>query len=138
MIDYAHTPDAVEKIIKTFNTNKNNRLITIIGCGGNRDKTKRPIIGNIATELSDYVIFTSDNPRNEEPMEIINNIISNIKKNNYQVIVDRREAISKTIEMMEPNDIILLLGKGHETYQEINGKKYHFDDKEEVLKTTKN
>ena len=133
IIDYAHTPDAVEKIIKSV-TYLGNNLITIIGCGGNRDKTKRPIMGEIATKLSDYVIFTSDNPRNENPLDIINDIVQNIDTFNYEIEENREKAIKKGIQKLKKNDILLLLGKGHEDYQIINGHKYHFSDMEVVLK----
>lgn len=134
IIDYAHTPDAVEKIINTVKEFNKGKIITIIGCGGNRDKTKRPLMSNISTKLSNYVIFTSDNPRYENPEEIIDDMICNLSNDNYEVIINRHEAIKKGIQMMDKNDILLLLGKGHETYQIVNGTKTHFDDKEEVLK----
>ena len=133
IIDYAHTPDAVKKIIKSV-SNLGNRIITIIGCGGNRDKTKRPIMGHIATELSDYVIFTSDNPRNEKPLDILDDIVQNLDTFNYEIEENREKAIKKGIQKLVKNDILLLLGKGHEDYQIINGVKYHFSDMEIVLK----
>lgn len=132
IIDYAHTPDAVEKIIKTFNNLSDREVITVVGCGGNRDKTKRPIMGKIATELSDYVIFTSDNPRLEDPKQIIDDILTGVVKNNYTVIVNRREAIISALDMMKPGSVVLILGKGHEDYQIIGDVHNHFDDKEEV------
>lgn len=134
IIDYAHTPDAVEKVITAYNELKNNRVITIIGCGGDRDPKKRPIMGDIATRLSDYVIFTNDNPRTEDPQMIMKDILSGVKTNNYEVILDRREAIKKGIDIMEKDDILLILGKGHENYQIIGKEKHHLDDAEEVLK----
>lgn len=133
IIDYAHTPDAVEKIIKSV-TYLGNNVITLIGCGGNRDKTKRPIMGNIATKLSDYVIFTSDNPRDENPLDIINDIIQNVDTFNYEIEENREKAIKKGIQKLKKNDILLLLGKGHEDYQIINGHKDHFSDIEVVLR----
>jgi len=134
VIDYAHTPDAEEKVIKAYNELKKNRIITLIGCGGNRDAKKRPIMGNIATTLSDYTIFTSDNPREEDPNEIINDILKGVKtKGNYEVVIDRKEAIKRAIDIMEKDDILLLLGKGHENYQVIGKEKHHLDDAEEVL-----
>ncbi len=133
IIDYAHTPDAVEKVINAYLELKNNRIITLIGCGGDRDPKKRPIMGEIATRLSDYVILTSDNPRTEDPISIIDDMIKGIKKDNYEVIVDRKEAIKKAIDLMEKDDILLILGKGHENYQIIGKTKYHLDDSEEVL-----
>ena len=134
VIDYAHTPDAVEKIIDAFTENKKGRIITLIGCGGDRDPLKRPIMGNIATEKSDYVIFTSDNPRTEDPKKILDNIIKGVKKNNYEIILDRVEAIKKGLDMIQDNDILLILGKGHEDYQIIGHTKHHLDDLEEVHK----
>lgn len=132
IIDYAHTPDAVEKIIKCV-SNIGRRIITIIGCGGNRDKLKRPIMGDIATKCSDYVIFTSDNPRDEDPLLIINDIVQNLDTFNYEIEENREKAIKKGIQKLEKNDILLLLGKGHEDYQIIKGVKYHFSDMEIVL-----
>lgn len=133
VIDYAHTPDAEEKVINAYNELKKNRVITIIGCGGDRDPKKRPIMGKIATDLSDYVIFTNDNPRTEKPEDIMKDILSGVTKNNYKVILDRKEAIKEGIDNMEKNDILLILGKGHENYQIIGKTKYHLDDAEEVL-----
>ena len=134
VIDYAHTPDAEEKVIKAYNDLKKNRVITLIGCGGNRDAKKRPIMGNIATTLSDYTIFTSDNPREEDPVAIIDDILKGVKtKDNYEVVVDRKEAIKRALDIMEKDDIVLLLGKGHENYQVIGKEKQHLDDAEEVL-----
>lgn len=133
VIDYAHTPDAVEKVISAYNELKKGKLITIIGCGGDRDPKKRPIMGEIATNLSDYVIFTNDNPRTEDPNKIMNDILSGVKKDNYKVILDRKLAIKEGINLMNPNDIILILGKGHENYQIIGKEKHHLDDAEEVL-----
>ena len=134
IIDYAHTPDAVEKIISNVSKLPHGKIITLIGCGGNRDKTKRPIMGNVSTKYSDYVVFTSDNPRFEDPEEIINDIVCKIDKNNYEIVVNREKAIEKSIQMLSKNDILLLLGKGHEDYQIIKDKKYPFSDKEVVLK----
>ena len=134
VIDYAHTPDAVEKVINSFNELKQNRLITIIGCGGDRDRTKRPIMGDTACKLSDYVIFTSDNPRTEDPNQIMNDIVKDLKYDNYEIIFDRIEAIHKAIDTMEENDIIMILGKGHEDYQIIGHEKIHYDDHETVNK----
>lgn len=134
IVDYAHTPDAVEKVITAYNELKKNRVITIIGCGGDRDSKKRPIMGNIATTLSDYTIFTSDNPRTEDPNEILNQILNGVKtKDNYEVIVDRKSAIKHGIDIMKKDDILLILGKGHENYQIIGKEKIHLDDAEEIL-----
>ena len=133
VIDYAHTPDAVEKVITAYNELKKGRVITIVGCGGDRDPKKRPIMGDIATKLSDYVILTSDNPRTEDPNKIMEDILKGVKTNNYEVELDRRTAIKKGIDMMNKDDILLILGKGHEDYQIIGKTKYHLDDAEEVL-----
>ena len=132
VIDYAHTPDAVEKVIEAYNELKTARLITIVGCGGDRDPIKRPIMGKIATELSDYTILTSDNPRTEDPQKIMDDILKGVVGENYEVILDRKTAIKKGIDMLNPEDILLILGKGHEDYQIIGHEKIHLDDAEEV------
>lgn len=137
VVDYAHTPDAVEKVIQAFNENTKGKVITIVGCGGDRDPVKRPIMGKIAAELSDYVIFTSDNPRTENPSKIIEDILSGVKTNNYEVELDRKLAIKKGLDMINENDVVLILGKGHEDYQIIGREKIHLDDSEEVLKYIK-
>ena len=134
IIDYAHTPDAVSKIINSVKELKHNKIITIIGCGGDRDSFKRPIMSNISCSNSDYVIFTNDNPRSENPNNIISDMLHNLDKFNYEIILNREKAIIKGIQMLEKNDILLVLGKGHENYQIINGVKHHFDDKETVIK----
>lgn len=134
VIDYAHTPDAVEKIITSFLENKKGRIITIIGCGGDRDPLKRPIMGEIASRLSDYVIFTSDNPRTEDPNKILEDILKGVTKDNYEVEIDRTTAIKKGLDMLRDNDVLLILGKGHEDYQIIGHTKHHLDDLEEVKK----
>jgi len=134
IIDYAHTPDAVEKIITNVKKLPHNKIITIVGCGGNRDKTKRSIMGEIATKYSDYVIFTSDNPRNEKPQRILSDIVCKLDTKNYKIVVKREKAIKKSIQMLSKNDILLVLGKGHEDYQVIKDKKIPFSDKEKVLK----
>ena len=133
IIDYAHTPDAVKNVLTNAIKFKKNKIYTIIGCGGNRDKTKRKDMGIIATELSDYVIFTNDNPRNEDEMKIVNDMINGIINENYEVILDRSKAIKRGIDLLNKKDILFILGKGHEEYQLINGIKHHFSDKEEVL-----
>ncbi|WP_269226227.1 UDP-N-acetylmuramoyl-L-alanyl-D-glutamate--2,6-diaminopimelate ligase [Flavobacterium eburneipallidum] len=137
IVDYAHTPDALENVLKTINDirTKNEQLITVVGCGGNRDKAKRPIMASIATELSDKVILTSDNPRNEDPEVIINEMEQGIAPQNYKKslsITDRKQAIKTACQLAQPNDIILIAGKGHETYQEVNGVRHHFDDLETI------
>ena len=133
IVDYAHTPDALENVLKTINDirTKNEQLITIVGCGGDRDKTKRPIMANIATTLSDKVIITSDNPRTENPETIIAEMEKGVEPQNFKKavsITDRKQAIKTACQLAQPNDIILIAGKGHETYQEINGVRYDFDD----------
>jgi UDP-N-acetylmuramoyl-L-alanyl-D-glutamate--2,6-diaminopimelate ligase len=138
IVDYAHTPDALENVLKTINDirTKNEQLITVVGCGGNRDKTKRPIMAGIATELSDKVILTSDNPRNENPEIIINEMEAGVAAQNYKKslsIIDRKQAIKTACQLAQPNDIILIAGKGHETYQEIQGVRNDFDDMKTVI-----
>ena len=125
------------KVISAYNELKKNRVITIVGCGGDRDPKKRPIMGNIATANSDFVIFTSDNPRTEDPLAILNDITKDNHAKNYIVIPDRKEAILKGIELMEKDDILLILGKGHENYQIIKNEKIHFDDAE-IVKSVEN
>jgi UDP-N-acetylmuramoyl-L-alanyl-D-glutamate--2,6-diaminopimelate ligase len=132
IIDYAHTPDGLVNIISALRGFAKGRIITVFGCGGNRDSSKRPKMGKIAEELSDIAIVTSDNPRSEEPMAIINDILLGMKKDNHIVVENRKEAIERAIEIAEESDIILLAGKGHETYQEINKVKYDFDERDVV------
>lgn len=133
IVDYAHTPDAVLNVLSCIKTLKYNRIITVIGCGGNRDKSKRPLMGDIATKNSDYVIFTSDNPRDENPEDILKDITDKLDNNNYEIESNREIAIKKAIQLLEKNDILILLGKGHEKYQIIKDKKIFFDDKKVVL-----
>lgn len=138
IVDYAHTPDALENVLKTITEIRtfNEQLITVVGCGGNRDKEKRPIMGRIATAMSDTVIFTSDNPRNEDPYEILKDIEKGVEPqhtNRYLTIEDRQQAIKTACKMANTGDIILIAGKGHEEYQEIKGVKHHFNDMEEVI-----
>jgi UDP-N-acetylmuramoyl-L-alanyl-D-glutamate--2,6-diaminopimelate ligase len=133
VVDYAHTPDALENVLKTINDirTKNEKLITVVGCGGDRDKTKRPVMAGIATSLSDNVIITSDNPRSEDPQVIINEMEAGVSAENfkkYVSIVDRKQAIKMACQMAKANDIIVIAGKGHEAYQEINGIRHDFDD----------
>ena len=137
LIDYAHTPDAMEKLIKSIKNIKKGKIFVIFGCGGDRDKSKRPIMGHISTTLANFVIITNDNPRNEDENEIVNDIIKGIDKNNYKVILDRSAAIRGGIELLGKDDILLILGKGHETYQIKSNIKHHFSDKEEVLRYIK-
>ena len=134
VVDYAHTPDAVEKIIDAFTEHKKGRVITIVGCGGDRDPKKRPIMGNIAATKSDYVVFTSDNPRTEDPKKIMEDILAGVTTTNYEVELDRPTAIIKALDMLKKDDVVLILGKGHEDYQIIGHEKHHLDDAEEVKK----
>ena len=138
VVDYAHTPDALENILDSINEirTKNERLITIFGCGGDRDREKRPEMGKVATRKSTLAIITSDNPRTEDPAQIIKEIEAGVESQNfskYITIPYRKEAIKMAIKFAEPKDIVLVAGKGHETYQEINGVRHHFDDKETIL-----
>ncbi len=130
VVDYAHTPDAVLKIITSFAEHKKGDIITIVGCGGDRDPKKRPIMGDIATKYSDYVIFTDDNPRTEDNKKIMEDILKGVSKNNYEVIYNRKEAIKKGISLIKKDTILLVLGKGHEDYQILGKEKVHFDDME--------
>lgn len=137
VVDYAHTPDALENILDSINEirTKNERLITVFGCGGDRDREKRPEMGKVATQKSTLAIITSDNPRTEDPTAIIKEIEAGVEAQNfskYTTIPDRKEAIKMAIKFAEPRDIVLVAGKGHETYQEINGVRHHFDDKEVI------
>ncbi|OXA96128.1 UDP-N-acetylmuramoyl-L-alanyl-D-glutamate--2,6-diaminopimelate ligase [Flavobacterium hercynium] len=137
IVDYAHTPDALENVLKTIADirTKNEQLITVVGCGGNRDTTKRPIMAKIAADLSDKAILTSDNPRNEDPEVILDEMEKGIEAHNYKKmlrITDRKQAIKTACQLAQPSDIILIAGKGHETYQEIKGVRSHFDDMETV------
>lgn len=135
MVDYAHTPDGVENILKSVKDFTLGRLICVFGCGGDRDHSKRPIMGNIVSSLADVTIVTSDNPRTEQPNDIIAQILEGIDKDKFPPIIlpDRREAIRYALQIAHEKDCVLILGKGHETYQEINGHRGHFDDREEVL-----
>ncbi len=130
MIDYAHTPDGLENILNSIREFKTGRLITLFGCGGDRDNTKRPMMGEIASRLSDYVIVTSDNPRTENPDEIIAQILPGVKKHRtrYKTITSRKDAIAYAVKIAEDNDVILLAGKGHEKYQILNTGKIDFDE----------
>ena len=130
MIDYAHTPESLEKILSSVKIYTKGRVISVFGCGGDRDKNKRPMMGEVSGRVADYTIITSDNPRTEDPEEIVKEVEAGIKKTNakYECIVDRVEAIKKAISMANKRDIIVLAGKGHEQYQEINKKRYPFDE----------
>lgn len=135
IVDYAHTPDALENVLMTIKKLRkgHEQVITVVGCGGDRDRTKRPVMAQMACDLSDKVIFTSDNPRSEDPEAILRDMeqgLSSAAKRKYISIVDRREAIRTAVSMANKEDIILVAGKGHEKYQDIGGVKHHFDDKE--------
>jgi len=134
LIDYAHTPDGLENVLSSGKGFCKGRLIAVFGCGGDRDPIKRPIMGKIGTDIADIAIITSDNPRTEEPAKIIEDIVKGIdpSKNNYEIIENRPAAIRHAMDIAEKNDIIILAGKGHETYQEINGVKHHLDEREVV------
>jgi UDP-N-acetylmuramoyl-L-alanyl-D-glutamate--2,6-diaminopimelate ligase len=136
VVDYAHTPDALENCLNAIHeilSQRKRKIITVFGCGGDRDRGKRPLMGNIASRLSDVVIVTSDNPRNEDPRMIINDIVAGmVKGSSVQVEVDRRSAIRKALQMAREGDVVLIAGKGHEDYQVIGETKTHFDDREEV------
>ena len=138
IVDYAHTPDALLNVLATIKNlrNGNEQVITVVGCGGNRDKTKRPVMAEVACEYSDKVIFTSDNPRNEDPLEILKDMeagVNVVARKKYITIADRKEAIKTAVSLSNAEDIVLIAGKGHEKYQDIKGVKYDFDDKK-VLK----
>lgn len=137
IVDYAHTPDALNNVLNAIHEVLNNKgeIITVVGCGGNRDRTKRPLMAREAVELSNKVIFTSDNPRFEEPVDILKDMTDGLtqeQRNSALTIVDRREAIKTACALAQQGDVVLIAGKGHEDYQEVKGVKYHFDDKEEV------
>jgi UDP-N-acetylmuramoyl-L-alanyl-D-glutamate--2,6-diaminopimelate ligase len=146
IVDYAHTPDALENVLQTIGSFRtgNEQVITVVGCGGNRDREKRPVMASIAVKWSDKVLLTSDNPRNEDPEAILADMQAGVSKSYARktlVIQDRREAIKTACSMAAENDIILVAGKGHEDYQEIKGVKHHFDDREvlrEMLEMFKN
>lgn len=138
IIDYAHTPDALKNVLETINSirTKNENLITVVGCGGDRDTTKRPIMANIATQLSDKVILTSDNPRTEDPLSILKQMEAGVEPQNFKksiTIADREQALKTAANIATEKDIILIAGKGHETYQEINGIRHDFDDRLKIL-----
>lgn len=132
MIDYAHSPDSLSNILKTVRPVTEGQLIVVFGCGGDRDRTKRPIMGRIAECMADFCIVTSDNPRTEEPEAIIDEIVGGMKKTNHIRIENRREAIGHALDMAKPGDFVLIAGKGHEMYQEIQGVRHPFDEREVV------
>jgi len=130
IVDYAHTPDSLENVLQTINQFAQGKVYVVVGTGGDRDRTKRPLMADIALEYADHAIFTSDNPRTEDPKAIIHDMISHLTDENHTVIVDRKTAIHEVIKQAEADDVILIAGKGHETGQEIHGKIYPFDDRE--------
>ncbi len=140
LVDYAHTPDALENALKSIKEFSSGKILTVFGCGGDRDKGKRSLMGEIASKYSDLIFITSDNPRNEDPKAIIDDIekgINMINKVNYECIVNREKAIKEAIRIAKPGDIILIAGKGHETYQQFKDKTIHFDDREVAKKSIK-
>lgn len=137
IVDYAHTPDGLQNILETAREFTKGRLISVFGCGGDRDKTKRPIMGKIGSELSNVAIITSDNPRTEEPDKIIGDVVAGIVKDNYMVITDRREGIKKAMEIAKKGDVIVVAGKGHEDYQVLKDGTIHFDEREVIAEIVK-
>lgn len=141
IVDYAHTPDGLENILRTARQIAKRRIITVFGCGGDRDNSKRPIMGRIAAELSDYVVATSDNPRSEPPQRILDMVEAGVEEKigskPHEVIIDRRAAIFRAVELAERDDIVIIAGKGHENYQILKDKTIHFDDKEVALEAVR-
>ena len=142
VVDYAHTPDGLQNILETAKAIKENRIIIVFGCGGDRDATKRPIMGRIAAEYGDKIYVTSDNPRTEDPVQIVKDVEVGVKEalrngTSYEVIVDRREAINHAIHDAKAGDIVIIAGKGHENYQILKNETIHFDDREEARKALK-
>lgn len=133
-IDFAHTPDGVSNVLKYLNEIKENSLIVVMACGGDRDKEKRPVMAHLATSLSDFVIFTTDNPRSEAPIDIVNDMIKGCKSKNYSIVLERGEAIKIALDIARCGDIVAILGKGNEDYIIKDNEKIRFNDKEEVLK----
>ena len=134
LIDYAHTPDGLENILRSARRFARGRVIAVFGCGGDRDRLKRPVMGRIGVDLADFVVFTSDNPRSEPPMSIILEVLSGAadSRTPWVAVEDRRAAVRYALDHGRPGDVIVLAGKGHETYQEIHGVKRHLDEREEV------
>jgi UDP-N-acetylmuramoyl-L-alanyl-D-glutamate--2,6-diaminopimelate ligase len=127
-VDYAHSPDALSNVLRTLRDLRPARLITVFGCGGDRDRAKRPLMARAAEEYSDLCIATSDNPRSEDPLAILADVQKGFQEKPFEVIADRRQAIQRAVALAAPRDIVLIAGKGHETYQEIKGEKFPFDD----------
>ena len=134
IVDYAHTPDGLQNLLETAREAADRRLVVVFGCGGNRDTAKRPIMGEIATKTADYTILTSDNPRSEDPEQIIRQIMVGIHSTGvsgkYEMIIDRKAAIGRAIEIAKAGDLVVIAGKGHETYQEVEGVRLPFDDRQ--------
>jgi len=135
VVDYAHTPDALEQVLRAARKLTQGKLISVFGCGGDRDRSKRPLMGRVATTLSDHSIITSDNPRSEDPLEIISQIRGGIdgrwtEGQRYELVPDRRSAIQRATEMAEKGDVVVIAGKGHENYQILKHGRIHFDDRE--------
>ncbi len=139
MVDYAHTPDSLENILRASKAYTRGKIICVFGCGGDRDTMKRPMMGEISGKLAGFTVITSDNPRTEKPEDIVRQVEEGIKKTGakYKVIVDRKKAIDFALRQAQRNDLVLVVGKGHETYQEVNGEKLHFDDREVILEALK-
>lgn len=132
VIDYAHTPDGLENVLLSCKKLNPKKMITVFGCGGDRDKGKRPKMGKISSTLSDYTIITTDNPRSEDPKKIIQEIEAGIVGKSYEIVVDRRQAITKALVEAREGNLVIIAGKGHETYQIVKDKKIYFDDREIV------
>lgn len=138
IVDYAHTPDSLKNVLATIIEFAREKVYVVVGCGGDRDRTKRPLMAEVALKYADQAIFTSDNPRTEEPSSILKEMTVGLKQSHYEIIVDRKQAIEHAIRLANGNDIILIAGKGHESYQEIDQVKYHFDDREVAREAIKN
>ena len=134
IVDYAHTPDALERVLTTARSLCRGTLSTVFGCGGDRDRTKRPIMGHIAETLADKAWLTSDNPRTEDPLAIIEDVRAGMKTKKFEVVADRAEAIAKACAELQDGDWLVIAGKGHEDYQIVGKTKHHFDDREEAVK----
>lgn len=143
LVDYAHTPDSLDNALSTLREFADQRIITVFGCGGDRDRTKRPVMGKLAAKHSDHVIITSDNPRTEDPLGILKDIEHGVleygmSSESYEMIADRRQAIIRAVDMARSGDIVIIAGKGHETYQILNDQTIHFDDREEAKAAIRN
>ena len=138
MVDYAHTPNGISNLLKFVHTLDINRSIVVIGSAGERDYLKRPLMGKTVCDNASYAIFTYEDPRSEDPKDIINMLVQNVETDNYEIIVDRREAIQKAIDMAGPKDMVLILGKGNETYQKLKDKTIYFNDEEEAYQAISN